>query len=191
MVSGCDAECVGAREAARARRPVTSRQRGRSVRRTRRVDRPSTRDTLGRKRRTGHWRWGGETRPGNNHRAWRFRMCSGKRDAGQFGRQAAHGLSEPAARTGIQCVRSPGIAESFLPAMRHRQAQRARRQGPLPVWAETRLRGSVRRRRIGPGRRRRPSLPNPEHPTALDTRSRPPIPTGRNHKDAKGCVFAA
>ena len=34
-------------QAARARRPVTSRQRGRSVRRTRRVDRPSTRDTLG------------------------------------------------------------------------------------------------------------------------------------------------
>ncbi len=33
-------------QAARARRPVTSRQRGRSVRRTRRVDRPSTRDTL-------------------------------------------------------------------------------------------------------------------------------------------------
>ena len=33
-------------QAARARRPVTSRQRGRSARRTRRVDRSSTRDTL-------------------------------------------------------------------------------------------------------------------------------------------------
>ena len=33
-------------QAARARRPVTSRQRGRSARRTRRVDRPSTRGTL-------------------------------------------------------------------------------------------------------------------------------------------------
>ena len=38
--------------AARARRAVTSRERGRSVRRTRRVDRASTRDTLAGKRRT-------------------------------------------------------------------------------------------------------------------------------------------
>ena len=41
--------------AARARRAVTSRQRGRSERRTRRVDRPSTRATLGRYRWTGRW----------------------------------------------------------------------------------------------------------------------------------------
>ena len=45
--------------AARARRPVTSRQRGRSVRRTRRVDRPSTRDTLARTTDDRTCRWSG------------------------------------------------------------------------------------------------------------------------------------
>ena len=53
MMISCQAECRRGSasvpgQAARARRPVTSRQRGRSARRTRRVDRPSTRDTLGR-----------------------------------------------------------------------------------------------------------------------------------------------
>ena len=156
-------------QAARARRPVTSRQRGRSARRTRRVDRPSTRDTLSARRTTERvdsrqtrldgvvpGGGGNERRPRN---AFRAKQASGSDRLGNVTTRPTDVLAYPEA---VGVASPPGGRK---------------REGPSPAWAETAPAGSGRRRRLGPGPAR--DAPSPGNRHRRKGRPMPGIVDGR------------
>ena len=104
------------------------------------------------------------------HRAWRLSACGGLRDARRFGCRAPRGQSEPVDGPGGRGGRVAGGGESFLPAMRHRQAQRAGVRDRYPLWAETRSAGLgwPKANRARP--KERPLLPTPQSSAVHDTR---------------------
>ena len=148
---------------------VTSRQRGRSARRTRRVDRPSTRDTLSARRTTERvdsrqtrldgvvpGGGGNERRPRN---AFRAKQASGSDRLGNVTTRPTDVLAYPEA---VGVASPPGGRK---------------REGPSPAWAETAPAGSGRRRRLGPGPAR--DAPSPGNRHRRKGRPMPGIVDGR------------
>ena len=130
-------------QAARARRPVTSRQRGRSARRTRRVDRASTRDTLAHETDDRTCRLRRHTRHDGV-------LPSG---GGNERRSVAVSLAKLACsyRPHAATTRPTGMSVYSGPVSAASPPGGRKREGPSPGWAETAPAGSGRRSRLGPG----------------------------------------